>query len=484
MEYGVTDKGFIMKRFDVILKEVQEDLSAALGFDVSQNPQSLLNAALVIPFCDKLAALWEVAQESYYAKYPATAEGINLDNACQYSNVFRRGNKHSEYIIHCTAKDGTLVPEGSLISSITNPVVRLKCVQDAYVSRDSCNAICIKPIVTTEGIYTIELNGKMYSYTATGTITMQTIVNGLKNVFKVQGYDVSVDKDAGLLLISDTVAARSNEFTLSSNLTTEYVVSLIHYYTVDYGNIQCPDGTICELTSNVQGLLAVTNRIEYTPGRIQQSDISLRQDYIRKSYGTSSTMTESIEAYILENVAGVKDVRCYENPYNVEDELGRPPHCVEVIVDGGKEEPIAKAILTKKSGGIETYGDITVDVLAEYGDVIPICFRRPEAVYAWISVEITTDGSNIDPDYISVVKETICEASEEISIGDSLMSQAYISGIYAALSGVAYCKIHVAQTMDPNKEPAAEDYVEGNISATQRQAISVDASRIEVKLKE
>ncbi len=47
---------------------------------------------------------------------------------------------------------------------------------------------------------------------------------------------------------------------------------------------------------------------------------------------------KSIEAYILENVAGVKDVRCYENPYNVEDELGRPPHCVEVIVDGGDEE--------------------------------------------------------------------------------------------------------------------------------------------------
>lgn len=38
MEYGVTDKGFVMKRFDTILKEVQEDLSGSLGFDVSQNP--------------------------------------------------------------------------------------------------------------------------------------------------------------------------------------------------------------------------------------------------------------------------------------------------------------------------------------------------------------------------------------------------------------------------------------------------------------
>ena len=65
MEYGVTKKGFVMKRLDAIVAEVQADLSGALGFDVSQNPQSLLNSALIIPFCDKIAELWEVAQESY-----------------------------------------------------------------------------------------------------------------------------------------------------------------------------------------------------------------------------------------------------------------------------------------------------------------------------------------------------------------------------------------------------------------------------------
>ena len=480
MEYGVTDKGFVMKRFDTILKEVQEDLSGSLGFDVSQNPQSLLNSVLIIPFCDKIAEMWEVAQESYYAKYPSTAEGVNLDNACQYSNVFRRGNKHTEYTIHCTAKDGTIVPEGSLISSITNPVVQLKSTKDSEITRSSCNTICIKPVTIVEGTYNVELNGKMYSYKATGTPTAASIVNGLAGIIEVAGYTVAADTENGTLTIEDTVAARSNDVSLSSNLTTEYVVSLVHYYTVDYGDIQCPEGTICEIASNVTGLISVVNKIEPTPGRIQQSDISFRQDYIRKSYGTSSTMTESIEAYILENVAGVKDVRCYENPYNVEDELGRPPHCVEVIVDGGDEEAIAKAILTKKSGGIETCGDIMVNVLGEYGDEIPIKLRRPEPVYAWINVELTTDGSNINPDYVSVVQQTICEKASGISIGDSLMSQTFIAGIYQALAGISYCKIHVASSSDMSSKTT--DFVEGNISANQRQAINVDASRIEVNL--
>ena len=68
-----------------------------------------------------------------------------------------------------------------------------------------------------------------------------------------------------------------------------------------------------------------------------------------------------------------------------------------------------------------------VNVLGEYGDEIPIKLRRPEPVYAWIDVELTTDGSNINPDYVSVVQQTICEKASGISIGDSLMSQTFIA---------------------------------------------------------
>lgn len=481
MEYGVTKKGFVMKRLDAIVAEVQADLSGALGFDVSQNPQSLLNAALVMPFCDKIAELWEVAQESYYAKYPSTAEGVNLDNACQYGSVFRKGNKNTGYIIHCTAKDGTVIPRGSLIKSVTNPAVQLKCVQDSMVSRKSCNAICIKPVVAAAGTYTIETGGTLYSYVAGESATLAGIAENLAAAFKAEGYTVALDREKAEVTVTDTVETRSSEFILTNNLTTVYVTSCVHYYTVDYGDIRCPEGSITELVSNVTGLVSVVNRVDPTPGRVQQNDISLRQDYIRKSYSTSSAQTHSVEAYILENVAGVKDVRCYENQYNVEDELGRPPHSIEVIVDGGRPEKIAEAILAKKAGGIYTYGDITVGVLAEYGDNVPVSFRRPEPVYAWVDVEITKDGA-INPDFASIVKASICEAAKDISIGDSFMTQTYLSGIYGALAGVAYCRIRVAGTQDPENAPEA--YIDGNIYATQRQAIIVDAARIGVRLKD
>lgn len=477
-EYGVTPQGFVLKRFDTLLAEVQSDLSDQLGFDISQNQQSMLNSALVYPFVDKIAALWEVAQESYYAKYPSTAEGVNLDNACQYGNIFRKGNMPTEYVIHVTAKDGTVIPKNSLIASNTNPVVQLRCVKDKVVERESCNIIAVKPVTEASGTYTIELNSQMFSYTTGSSDTILTILTGLKNALSVEGYEAEIEDDKQLV-IKDSVESRSNEVLLSNNLTTEYVTSCVHYYTVDYGDIQLPNDSIVKIVTNVTGLMSVTNRLAPVPGRLQQSDTSFRQDYIAKSYANSSTQTESIESYLLDEVLNVKSVRCYENVDMQTDSYGRPPKSIEVIVDGGEPEDIAKAILSKKAGGIETYGDVSVDVLGEYGDSITIKFRRPEEVYAWIRVEITPGSRSVDPDYEDIVREIIL-SDADLTIGDSFMSQKYIEDIYAALPGIQYCKIKVATSADATTEP--EEYEEGNITITQRQKVSLVESRIEVAL--
>ena len=56
-----------------------------------------------------MAELWEVAQDTYYAKNPATAEGINLDGAVQYGGIRRATNRYSYYKLHCKGEDGTVV---------------------------------------------------------------------------------------------------------------------------------------------------------------------------------------------------------------------------------------------------------------------------------------------------------------------------------------------------------------------------------------
>ena len=90
-DYGVTKNGFVRKRYDTIYSELQGDIKDGLGIDVSINPKSFFNV-LLSSVADKLAVAWELAEMVYYSHYPATAEGINLDYACQFGGLTGKVN--------------------------------------------------------------------------------------------------------------------------------------------------------------------------------------------------------------------------------------------------------------------------------------------------------------------------------------------------------------------------------------------------------
>ncbi len=123
-EYGVTEKGFVLKRMDTILEEIHTELTEGFGFDTRLQRSSFLDV-LVTTFAGQIADLWETAQDSYYAKYPSTASGINLDNAVQYGGIRRAARRRTIYPLHCTGEDGAVVPEGALVAADTSPEVRL-----------------------------------------------------------------------------------------------------------------------------------------------------------------------------------------------------------------------------------------------------------------------------------------------------------------------------------------------------------------------
>lgn len=480
-EYGITDKGFVLKRYDTILKEVQADISESLGFDVSQNPQSMLNSALIIPFCDKLAELWEVSQDSYYSKYPSTADGVNLDHAVEFSNVKREPSHKTEYLIHCTAIDGTIIPEGSLISSITNPAIDLECVADTAVERAACNKISVRALTTSAGTYQIQINNLIATYDATANTTADAILKALQGKINAfEGFTTTYDANDKSLLIEDKVVSKLNDIKLSNNLTTKYVVSIVSFDTVEYGDFALPDETITKITSNVTGLQSVTNMVDRIPGRLVETDVELRQDYIRKSYATSSTLTDAIESYILQNVYNTSAARCFENDTDSTDSYGRPPHSIEVVVDGGDETQIARAILATKAGGIDTYGSIVTNVTGEYGDIITIRFSRPEIVYGWIKIELTPSETGVKDDYAEAVRRIIID-NTDLSIGDEFKSQQYIQSIYDEFTTLRFVKITVAKTSSLSTTPTS--YAEGNLPATNRQKIVITEPQISVTLK-
>lgn len=480
-EYGVTEKGFVLKRMDTIIEEIHGDLSEGFKVDTALDDSSFLNV-LVTTVASSVADLWEMGQDTYYSKYPSTASGLSLDNAVQYGGIRRMPRKQTCYLLHCTGDDGTTVKSGTVVASDTNPEKRLFAANDFVISRESFNSVLIRVAAVENNVYTLAINSAIYSYTNEDG-TSEDILNGLLNAIDSNGYDVSITED-GYLSIADKAMSGNSLLELSENLTTHKVTTIASFFTEDYGKVVLPNGIITKIVTNVTGLDSVVNNVLPVYGRMQETDIELRQSYMAKSALRSNTMIDSIVGEILSNVADVESASGYENCENFEDERGLPPHSIEIVVEGGDENEIAEAIVRKKAGGIQTYGDVFVNVPGRYGDLLPTRFNRPEYLYTWLKITLTGNNSDMPGDYADLVKKSIMEFSTSLVAGTDLLIQLLNDGIYNTVAGVEFIDITVATSTDSNYIPTEDDYSRGNVKASTRQKVLLDDLRIEVTLND
>lgn len=478
-DYGVTEKGFVIKRLDEILEEIHTDLTDGFGFNTRMDPQSFLNV-LIVTFGGKISELWEVAQSSYYAKYPSTAEGASLDNAVQYGGIRRGPNKYSYYKLHCTGVDGTIVRQGAVVATNTAPQMKLNAVSEFEITRSAFNRAVIRVAAEASGqIYSVSINGVQYSYTSQNSDAL-SILNGLAGTITAAGYTISVDSNNVLLTIKDQTVSRSGVLVLSDNLTTASVTVIADFATNDYGRYIFPNGTITEIVTVITGFDSVENLIVPTYGQLQETDVELRHSYLAKSAIRSTRMIDSICSQLIDNVANVESATGYENDTDDTDSEGRPPHSVEIVVDGGDETEIAAVILDKKAAGIQTFGDVTVNVATEYGDTVPISFNRPEYVYVWMKVRLDANSAYLPTNYANLTVDSIVSDAAALHAGDDMLSQTFNDGIYAAVGGVTYVDIKCATTTNPNYVPSEAEYTKVNVSVTSRQKVVVTDTRIEV----
>lgn len=478
-EYGVTDKGFSVKRLDEILEEIHADLSEKFKFNTRQDSQSFLNV-LITTYGGQIAELWETAQASYYAKYPSTAEGVSLDNAVQYGGIRRSPNKYSYYTLHCTGDDGTIVRQGATVATNTAPQMKLSAVSEFEITREKFNRVSVRIAAPVIGeIYSISINGIQYSYTSQSDDELE-IIEGLGKIVNPDGYMVTVNESNITLDISCEAVSRSGILVLSDNLTTASVTVLADFATVDYGKLIFPNGTVTVMITNISGFNEVENLIEPTYGRLQETDVELRHSYLSKSAIRSTRMIDSICSQLINNVPNVESATGYENDTDDTDDEGRPPHSVEIIVDGGDEAKIAAIILDKKAAGIQTYGEIAVNVATEYGDSVPINFNRPEYVYVWMKVTLDADKSHLPTNYANLTIDSIVSDSEKLQAGDNMLSQTFNDGIYSSVGGVTYIDIKCAATTNKEYIPEESEYTKVNVVVTSRQKIVIDDTRIEV----
>ena len=229
--------------------------------------------------------------------------------------------------------------------------------------------------------------------------------------------------------------------------------------------------------SAVPGITAVNNESAITGGRIKETTAEFRQRYYESVDYSGGVNADAIRAALINEVEGVSGALVYENDTdgnNVTYNL--PPHSIEAVVYGGLDEGIAKTIYGRKSGGIQTVGSETVNVMTASGQQIPINFSRPTPKKIYIQITGLRTGTEYTGE--DAIKQALIDyigdgVSGGLEIGTDVV---YIKlpGILTALPGIEDFDIQIGTD--------GSDYGKSNISIGYREKAITDDSAITITM--
>jgi len=208
----------------------------------------------------------------------------------------------------------------------------------------------------------------------------------------------------GTIIPSNTLAATSAGDVFASLSTV--TIGSGGTVTVDFGSVvdgPIPAG-IGDLTNIVPstavlGLDSLTNPDAAVLGTAAQSDASARTERRQTLAKQGSSLAEAIMSEV-RSVAGVQSLSFRENKSGatvVIDGITLVEHSIWVCVNGGTDLDVATAILSKKSGGCDYNGLVSVPVVEPAsGQTYDVLFDRPDEIV--IKVRATVKGTAlVDP---------------------------------------------------------------------------------------
>ena len=231
-----------------------------------------------------------------------------------------------------------------------------------------------------------------------------TMANGL-NIFYAKGIQLdaiglnfgvvrrtnqSTLVDALIQGVPDTIipAGSIAQTTAGDNFISVYVTTIgvdgratVRFASQESGAVPCPLGSLTTIVSQIDGWETITNIENGVLGYDAESDYSYRLR-IFKEYQKSAGFMESFYARLNE-VSDMQSQIVLENPTSATQIVQGVPinaHSVAIIVDGGTDEDVAKAIFDAKDAGCgytaitETYpyGWIRFENMLSNGDTITI----------------------------------------------------------------------------------------------------------------
>ena len=188
---------------------------------------------------------------------------------------------------------------------------------------------------------------------------------------------------------------------------------------------------------------AVTDGVSEA-GAEEETDAQLRARAYRSRSKPAQNSVEAVEANV-RDVQDVTEVVCLENSTNSTDTNELPPHSINVVVEGGNDKDIAKAIYDHKSAGCDMMGNVEITHQPQTGLPVKIRFDRPQIIDCGVYLEIRRLGH-----FAQVDTEAIKTAltNETFSIGEDMI----LSRLYTPINtiqGFRVNKLEIGKLGDP-----------------------------------
>ena len=481
MVYGVTNKGFVRKTNEKIISDLKENWKLLFGQDSDLSEDSP-NSILIGLFSSASDELWQTAENTYNSLNKKFATDVNLENITSLVGIERKEPSPSTANVSFRGDNSSPIPLGTQVGQSSTNLIFETIEDNRFISQTNCNWIKITVnTLNNSETYRIYVNSSSYSYTSSSSANLDEIVDGLKSVIELSNLGLTiVNEGSGTMVIEAVDKNDSYDINLDPKMSVDKVQSQIEVEATESGKNIIDSGTIDSIITSLIGLDSVRNYYEGELGTDLETEQELRNRSDRDIAVSGFNYADAIRAKLIDGVDGISYCKVYENTTMVTNINGIEPKSYEVVVEGSSDLNIAKKLFSLKTAGLNSSGDITVEVKDSQNVPQKLKFSRPTNLYIWVKVVI--DSYNEEETFPiggeKAIRDSILEFGNGFNIGEIIVTQKLYNPLYSVV-GIANATITIASTLTTEDTPS---YNINNINCSIKERPVFDLSRIEVLL--
>lgn len=457
--YGLTDQGFLAKRFEDITTDLKADIKTYFGIDLDSNPDNkfkILVNVLSLP----LAENWASAQALQSMMDIDQASGIFLDYLCASKLIYRQtGVKaNGDVLVTINYASNLTLPVDSSFYNNNND--EFKTTSQATLNTNIVHSFKTFFTDSYSGDITMVLNGITYTRNTVveGGLT-QAIAALEVDITETGGYSLIESVEGGLVTwqVRNVTTISAETPTFSVDLVSGFEVA-DSQITLAYPVSYTEEGDFIFLANTVTIAPAFTAIESFTNtiingGRYRETDEEFRQRFKLSPSRLGKATAQAIKTAML-SVNGVSDVSVEENQTMTPDSDGRPPKSVEVVIKGGDDLEVANTLYDTGAAGIQFVGDVSTEIRDVNDRPYLQYYSRVINKYIWTRVTYTKyDEEEFPSNGAQLIQETILNSVNDLPVGKDVIQGRIAANIYRNVTGIEVIDVELFGSTDIGATP-------------------------------